>query len=107
MVTAYITVPPEDAAGLARQLVEERLAACVNQLPCSSVYRWEGRVHEDTEMVLLAKTSDERYADLKARIVELHPYDVPCIERFDEDDVFEPFATWRADAVRDQTAERD
>lgn len=99
MVTAYITAPPADADQLARTLVEERLAACVNRLACHSVYRWEGTVHSDGEMVLLAKTTDERYPELKERVVDLHPYDVPCIERFDEADVFEPFETWRDEAV--------
>lgn len=107
MVTAYITAPPDAAGPLARRLVEERLAACVNRVPCGSVYRWEGRVHEDNEVVLFAKTTEERYDDLKTRVVELHPYDVPCIERFDEDDVFDPFETWRDDAVRGRGEQRD
>ena len=83
MPTVYITAPPDAAADLASTLVEERLAACVNSLPCDSAYRWEDTVHEDEEVVLLAKTTAERYPDLRDRVVELHPYDVPCVERFD------------------------
>ena len=101
MPTVYITAPPEAAPELARTLVEERLAACVNRLPCDSVYRWDGEIHTDEEVVLLAKTTDERYADLRDRVVELHPYDVPCIERFDESDDLDSFAAWRRDAVGD------
>jgi periplasmic divalent cation tolerance protein len=44
--------------------------------------------------VLLAKTTDERYADLEARVTELHPYDVPCIERFEETDALDAFGEW-------------
>jgi periplasmic divalent cation tolerance protein len=99
MPTAYITAPPEAAGDLARTLVEERLAACVNRLSCDSVYRWDGDLHDDEEVILLAKTTDAAYPALRDRVVELHPHDVPCIERFDEDDVLDSFATWRADAV--------
>jgi periplasmic divalent cation tolerance protein len=99
MPTAYITAPADAAADLARTLVEDRLAACVNRVDCDSVYRWEGEIHEDDEVILLAKTTDDAYPALEARVEELHPYDVPCIERFGEDDVLDAFAAWREDAV--------
>ena len=94
MPTVYITAPPDAADELARTLVEERLAACVNRVPVQSVYRWNGEIHDDEEVVLLAKTSDERYDDLKTRALSLHPHDVPCIERFDEADVLDAFGDW-------------
>ena len=99
MPTVYVTAPRDAADQLARTLVEERLAACVNRFPCRSVYRWEGEVHEDDEEILLVKTTDEGYDALSERIVELHPYDVPCIERFEETDVLAPFEAWRSEAV--------
>jgi len=99
MPTAYVTAPPEAAEEMATRLVEDRLAACVNRVDCASVYRWEGAVHEDAEVILLAKTTADRYDALRERVLELHPHDVPCVERFDEDDVVGAFADWRADAV--------
>lgn len=99
MPTAYITAPPTDAERLAELLVEERLAACVNQISCDSVFRWDGEVVHEQEVVLLAKTTDEAYDRLVERVEEVHPYDVPCIERFDEVDVLPSFADWRDDAV--------
>ena len=99
MPTVYITAPPEEAEPIAEALVEERLAACVNRLSTTSTYRWEGEIHCDDEAVLLAKTTDETYDDLVDRVRELHPYDVPCIERFDESHVLESFAEWRAESV--------
>jgi len=99
MPTAYVTVPPDAAADLAAALVEERLAACVNRVDCRSTYRWDGEVHDDEEVLLLAKTTDKRYPTLAARVAELHPYEVPCIERFEEDDLAAPFADWRAESV--------
>lgn len=100
MPTVYVTAPPSAAEELARTLVEERLAACVNRLECRSTYRWDGEVVDEAEIVLLAKTTDERYGDLRARIEELHPYDVPCIERFDETDALDSFDEWIAGSVR-------
>jgi len=99
MTTVYVTAPPDAAAGIARTLVEERLAACVNQFECSSVYRWEGTVTEDTEVALLAKTTDSAVDALVERVEALHPYDVPCIEQFEAGDVHPPFAAWLADAT--------
>ena len=74
-----ITAPTgEPATLLARALVEERLAACVNLIPeVRSVYRWEGAVQDEAEALLVVKTSAERCAALAARVRELHPYEVP------------------------------
>ena len=102
MPTVYITAPPADADSIAETLVEEELAACVNRLSTTSTYRWEGDVHRDEEAVLLAKTTDDAYADLVDRVVDIHPYDVPCIERFDETHVLESFAEWRDESVRER-----
>ena len=67
-----------DAAALARTLVEERLAACVNiGAPMTSVYRWKGAVEEDREQPMVIKTTGDRLAALEARLRALHPYDLP------------------------------
>lgn len=67
-----------DASALARTLVEERLAACVNVLaPMSSTYRWKGSVDHEREQQLVIKTSAARVAALEARLRALHPYEVP------------------------------
>ena len=99
MPTVYVTAPPADAESIANTLVEERLAACVNRLSTTSTYRWEGDIHHDDEAVLLAKTTDDAYEDLIERLEEIHPHDVPCIERFDEAHVLESFAEWRANTL--------
>jgi periplasmic divalent cation tolerance protein len=98
--TAFITAPRDAAESLAESLVEQRLAACVNRLDCLSTYRWAGDVvHGDEEVVLLAKTTEDRYDDLEAFVAEEHPYDVPCVERVDESDALPAFTDWIDDAV--------
>jgi periplasmic divalent cation tolerance protein len=95
MPTLYVTAPPGDATDLAATLVEERLAACVNRVPCRSTYRWDGEVvADDPEVVLLVKTSEAAAAAAEERIAELHPYDTPCIERFEPHSVAAPFHEW-------------
>ena len=67
-----------DAAALARTLVDERLAACVNALPpMTSTYRWKGVVEQDREQQLVIKTTADRVPALQARLRQLHPYELP------------------------------
>lgn len=70
----------EEAIGIGRRLVEERLAACVNVVPAArSVYVWEGALQEADEAVLLIKTRRDRYPELERRLQALHSYSVPEI----------------------------
>lgn len=70
----------EEAAKIAASLVERRLAACVQIVPgISSVYWWEGEVAQDSESLLLCKTTEERYDELERAIRELHSYTTPEI----------------------------
>lgn len=75
------TCPDRDtASGLARVLVADRLAACCNVVDgLTSVFRWEGRVEEDPEVLLIAKTTSGRYPALERSLRENHPYELPEI----------------------------
>lgn len=77
----YCTVPNEFSANLiANSLVEDKLAACVNIVRnLTSVYRWEGIVQEEQELLLIIKTTKSRFESLKERILSLHEYSVPEI----------------------------
>lgn len=67
-----------DATALARTLVSERLAACVNVLsPMTSLYHWKGGIEEDSEQQLVIKTTSNRVAAVEARFKEIHPYELP------------------------------
>ena len=96
------TAPDEDAARrIAYGLVERRVAACVNLVPgLTSVYRWQGRVEEATEILLVAKTTPARLAELEAAIVELHPYDTPEIVALRPTHVAARYLAWLAEETR-------
>ena len=76
----YITAANADEAKtIARALVEERLAACANILGAmTSIYRWQGEIHEDQEVAMIIKTQTSLTAKAITRIKELHGYDCPC-----------------------------
>ncbi|HEU4704673.1 MAG TPA: divalent-cation tolerance protein CutA [Sphingomicrobium sp.] len=69
-----------EAERIGRQMVEERLSACVNILaPCRSIYRWQGAIESADEVPAILKTTADRADALVARIAALHSYDVPCV----------------------------
>lgn len=94
MTTLFVTAPRDDGEDLARTLVEEDLVACVNLVQCRSFYQWNDELQNDAEVILFIKTTSEAYQPVKDRIVELHPYDVPCIERFEEQDILTTYTQW-------------
>jgi periplasmic divalent cation tolerance protein len=75
------TCPTSSAATvIATALLEERIAACVNRLPgIKSMYRWEGRVERDDEVLLLIKTTSQMFPRVEETIAKLHPYELPEI----------------------------
>ncbi len=75
------TCPDESVAlDIAREVVAQGLAACVNRLsPIMSIYRWEGQICEHSEQLLLIKTTPARYEGLEMRLKALHPYETPEI----------------------------
>ena len=93
------TVGSEDKARqLARVLVEERLAACVQTYPVRSVYRWKGEVQEDQEWQIAIKTTQDRCEALERRIRELHPYELPELARTSTQASPE-YASWLRESV--------
>ena len=70
----------QDARKIAHTLVEEQLVACVNIIPSvESVYRWKGKIEEENEVVIIAKTSDEKIEKTILRIEQMHSYELPDI----------------------------
>jgi periplasmic divalent cation tolerance protein len=102
----------EEAARLAEMLVGARLAACVQLLPeIESVYHWNGETQRDAEVLILAKTTQDRFEDLKREVLALHSYETPEIIALPVTSGSAPYLAWLTATVERQrpqqaTAER-
>jgi periplasmic divalent cation tolerance protein len=105
-VLVYVTAASRDHALLiGRQLVEERLAACVNVLgSIASIYRWEGEGCEEEEVAFIAKSRAELVPALSERIHDLHYYDTPCIVAVEIVGGNPEFLSWIGGQCLDPTA---
>ena len=89
-----------DVRQLATQLVEQRLAACVNVVPqIHSVYRWQGKIENDSEQLLLIKTVEERLDELKTALFSKHPYEVPEFVVIRIDELSDGYRSWLLSSV--------
>ena len=98
-----LTTMPDDARAdeLARTIVEERLAACVNvHGPMMSTYRWKGGVEHDVERQIVIKTVRERVAALEARLRQLHPYELPEFVVVGVEGGSDAYLQWVSDETR-------
>jgi periplasmic divalent cation tolerance protein len=97
-LVVLVTAPtPDRAAEIARALVDERLAACGNVVPAiRSIYRWEGKVQDDQEALLVLKTTRARFEALRERVLSLHPYEVPEVIALPVDAGSAPYLAWIA-----------
>jgi periplasmic divalent cation tolerance protein len=104
----WITAPDREVAlRLARGLVERRLAACAQVLPgLTSVYRWQGAVQEESEVLLLAKSTAERLDALEAWVRAEHPYDTPECVALAPERVEPRYLAWLEQACADAPDER-
>ena len=102
MLLVLTTLPDRASAqALAASLVDERLAACVNILsPCQSVYRWQGKLDSASEVLLLVKTTANRYPQLEARLQALHPYELPELVTVKAHGGLPAYLLWVAEATR-------
>ena len=89
----------EQAKALARAVIEARLAACAQTLTISSCYRWDGKVVEEGEQMILFKTLADQYSALETFLLERHPYDTPEIARLPVDGVSGKYRDWLVSEV--------
>ena len=96
IVSVYaVFADADEAQRISRTAVEERLAACANILgPVHSIYRWQGAVEEADEVAAIFKARADKAGALKARIAELHSYDVPAIAVWPVESVWPAYAEW-------------
>jgi len=89
------------AERIARALVEESLAACVNVVPgVRSIYLWNGAVQDTQEFLMIAKTTATRVEELRVRLVDIHPYEVPEVVAVRLADGHDAYLRWIAAATR-------
>lgn len=89
------TVPSKEVGvQLARELIDRRMAACVNILPATSVYRWEGKVREDEEHLMVIKTRRTFVDDIRDLFDEQHPYDLPEVIALEVEDGSADYLNW-------------
>lgn len=102
VVLVLTTIAAEaDGAALARTLITEQLAACVNVLPAmTSVYRWKGQVEQDREQQIVIKTTADRVSALEGRIRELHAYELPEFLVLSAEGGSAAYLAWVEEAVR-------
>ena len=87
IVLLYCTAPDtETAKMIVKSLVQEKVAACVNILaPMTSCFEWAGVFQTETEIAFIVKTTDDRAAEARDKIIALHPYDTPCVVALQSD----------------------
>ena len=101
----FCSCPDRQTADLlATTLVEEQLAACVSTLPAiTSVYRWQGQLERAEEVLLLAKTEASRVPALSARILALHPYELPEVVAVEAAGGLPAYLAWVAEQSREKS----
>jgi len=104
-IVVYVTAgSTAEGDRLARALVDERLAACVSRIaPVQSVYRWEGKLEQSEEQLLIIKTQRRLFAALERRVRELHSYSVPEIVALPIIDGSQDYLRWLGDQTTDGT----
>ncbi|KJH52652.1 putative divalent-cation tolerance protein CutA [Dictyocaulus viviparus] len=92
----YVTAPTKDVAlQIARAAVQRKVAACVNIVPgVTSIYEWEGKLHEDSEVVLIFKTQEKHVEELHKVVVENHNYEIPAFVSIATDAESSQYANW-------------
>jgi periplasmic divalent cation tolerance protein len=102
LVVLTTTASEAEAVAISRALVEEDLAGCVQRMPISSTYRWQGRVEEGAEYLLIVKTLSDRSEELENRIRELSSYEVPEVVALEATRVAAAYDAWLRSACRDR-----
>jgi periplasmic divalent cation tolerance protein len=100
-IVVVTTVGTEEQAYLiAREVISRRQAACVNILPAvRSIYRWQGKICKDGELLLIIKTLEDEFEHVSATIRELHSYELPEILSFGVSNAEQKFLDWMASCV--------
>ena len=89
----------QSVTSIAKKLVKQKLAACVNITNISSIYAWNGKIENQSEYLALFKTSKNNKSKLKKELQKLHPYDIPEIAEINVDSINQPYLKWLVDST--------
>ena len=92
-VFLYVTAPPKNATFIVKTLLKQRLIACANIFPVQSIYRWQQKIRQEREVVLILKTTTKKSVMAQKVLEKIHPYKIPCVTRICVQPN-EQYATW-------------
>ena len=96
----YITAGDMDEAkSIGRTLIKERLAACVNIFPITSIFRWKDKIDEANEIGIIVKTKTDKIKAIEKKVKEIHSYEVPCVVSFELGEGSEEYLKWINESV--------
>ena len=99
-IILYITNPSKEVAEkVANHLLEKRLVACVNIFPIESMYWWKDKIEKAEEFVIIAKTLEEKYEQVKKEIRKIYHYEIPCIIKISAD-INKDYLKWVDEEVK-------
>ena len=100
MVIVYVPCGnEEEARNIGKALVEKKLAACANYFPIKSIFNWKGKLDETGEILLLLKTTDEKWEAVKEEVKKMHSYEIPCIMKI-EANANKEYEKWVRESVK-------
>ena len=100
MTLIYITCKDEkETVKISKSLLNKRLIACSNMFPIRSMYFWKGKMQDDKEFAIIAKTKEKNYKKIKEEVLRLHIYDIPCILKIDAE-ANESYGKWVNEEVK-------
>ena len=102
VIICLVSCPSQEVAtSIAKELVEQGLAACVNIVPgMQSIYRWQGSLCSSEEALLIIKSTLERQEELKSAVLSMHPYELPEFIALSPSAISEPYAEWVSAGVK-------
>lgn len=99
--TVLVTAPTlEVSKNIAKRLVDRKLVACANMFPITSIFRWKGEIEEEDEVAILLKIRTEDFDLVKMEVKKLHPYEVPCIVRYEIAEGDRSYLDWISASTR-------
>ena len=95
MIFVYITCKDgEEARKIANHLLDNKLIACANIFPINSLYKWENKLEDTKEIVIIAKSVKEKFPEIEKQVKELHSYNVPCIVMVEVSKANKEYSDW-------------